>query len=75
MRRLYRDLATIRSARFCALALSYGAAMTGTLWLAYLLRFDFQVPAWRCANDRLDRRLEDRSTPRLRAVQGLADVL
>src|SRR5215213_10218410 len=45
MRRFYRDLATIRSLRFCALAIAYGAAMAGTMSLAYLLRFDFQVPA------------------------------
>ena len=44
MRRLYSGLAEVRIARFCTLATTYAAAMVLTLWLSYLLRFDFDIP-------------------------------
>ncbi len=44
MHRIYGVLAGVRTARFTFLILAYADAMAFTLWLSYLLRFDFVIP-------------------------------
>ena len=53
MLRLLRPIARLawrRQVRTLALLLLYGACLTASLLLAYLLRFDFDLPTWVRAN-------------------------